>query len=149
MCDAEKENVKKRQSKKYFKNSWFSLDNLWVADISSYLYAACVSALLTETFLCVHGGRTKCKIEHETAWMFSNDAAVSVSVDWWAVRKQNFSLLMCMNRVSLLSEQLLCWVLSILVHVSSLTPEFDRSLRLTTGIAPPPPKKIPWLPSPP
>lgn len=60
--------------------------------------------------------------------MFSNDATVKVSDDWWAVRKQNLILLTRAHRVPLLSEQLPCCVLCILIHVSLLTPEFDPSL---------------------
>lgn len=42
---------------------------------------------------------------------------------------------MCVHSV-LLSEQLLCCVLCIPVHVSLLTPEFEPGLGLMTGIAP-------------
>lgn len=39
---------------------------------------------MTETFLCVLGGSTKCKVEHETTGVFSNGAAVNAG-EWAAV----------------------------------------------------------------
>ncbi|KAF3838663.1 hypothetical protein F7725_010431 [Dissostichus mawsoni] len=48
-----------------------------------------------------------------------------------AITKAN--VLMC---VSQLPQRLLCYTLSILIHVSLLTPDFDPSLGLMTGITP-------------